>query len=193
MFFLPNPQLDQNVSYAFFQKAFTKEECADIRALFNRDLAEKAKIGTQEKPIVVSEIRDANILFLPFNHDTSWIFDRIAGLAIGCNRERWKFQLSGFTEGLQLTHYEPGCHYDWHMDNGNHRFSTRKLSVVLQLSESDDYDGGNLEFIDCRNDSPQREIGTLLLFPSYVAHRVTPVTRGERMSTVAWISGDPYR
>jgi PKHD-type hydroxylase len=93
---------------------------------------------------------------------------------------------------LQVATYSVGEHYDWHIDLGPGKNSSRKLSLSLQLSDSSEYEGGELEFMNVK-EKTSREIGTLITFPAFLTHRVTPVTKGTRKSLVAWISGDSFR
>ena len=78
---------------------------------------------------------------------------------------------------------------------------TRKLSVTINLSDPDDYDGGLLKFDygphalkeryhECVEIKPK---GSIIIFPSYIYHQVTPVTRGTRYSLVLWVLGKPFR
>jgi PKHD-type hydroxylase len=97
---------------------------------------------------------------------------------------------------IQFTAYdEQGSHYDWHMDCGEGNLSRRKLSMTIQLSDPEGYSGGNLELLYGRHPvTVERKRGTLVAFPSYTLHRVTPVTAGVRYSLVLWISGaSPYK
>ncbi len=69
----------------------------------------------------------------------------------------------------------------------------RKLSVIIQLSDSDEYIGGNFEFDEIKTNvdfQPQR---TVIIFPSYLRHRVSPVTFGTRRSLVTWYYGPKWR
>jgi PKHD-type hydroxylase len=97
-------------------------------------------------------------------------------------------------QGLQFTRYQaPGEHYEWHIDRGM-QTGTRKLSLSLQLSDPDDYEGGDLEmWFGGEPTKASRERGMMTFFPSYVMHRVTPVTKGVRYSLVCWISGPPFK
>ena len=96
----------------------------------------------------------------------------------------------------QYTEYSVGGKYDWHhdVDWQSERNMDRKLSVTVQLSDATDYDGGFFEFDEV---SPvplsSREKGSILVFPSILGHRVTPVTRGKRKSLVAWYYGPKWR
>ena len=99
---------------------------------------------------------------------------------------------------IQYTEYHGSNEgkYDWHHDvdwnnNGN---ADRKLSITIQLSDPQDYEGGTFEFDEVEN--PQLEFkdkGTILIFPSYLKHRVLPVTSGVRKTLVAWVSGPRWQ
>jgi PKHD-type hydroxylase len=101
---------------------------------------------------------------------------------------------------LQFTTYygNSNGHYDWHQDVRWPTQSTgfdRKLSFILQLSNSDEYEGGDLEFQHVKDWNPKefRKMGKMLVFPSVMYHRVTPVTSGVRRSLVGWVEGPPWR
>ena len=98
----------------------------------------------------------------------------------------------GFFEGVQVASYSGGGHYGWHMDVGQGVVSTRKLSISVQLSDPADYDGGELEFLASGDCGPRTQ-GTLIAFPSFLVHRVRPVTRGTRWSLVSWVAGPSFR
>ena len=89
--------------------------------------------------------------------------------------------------------------YDWHHDVWweNTKPHDRKLSVVLQLSSQDKYTGGNFEFnapeINPLEIEPFRQQGSILIFPSFLFHRVTPILSGTRYSLVSWIEGPKFR
>ena len=101
------------------------------------------------------------------------------------------FDLSGFGDEIQYTEYfgENNGHYSWHGDIGPN-VPHRKLSIVVQLSDPEDYEGGELELSagSYLVDGPKTK-GTVIVFPSFVLHRVLPLTSGERRSLVSWVSG----
>ena len=106
----------------------------------------------------------------------------------------WDFDIWGYHDSLQYTVYNgDGGHYDWHADLGP-GLSNRKLSVVLQLSEGTDYDGGELQINPGGSIlSVPKQLGLLCFFPSFLLHRVTPVTSGKRISLVTWLCGANLR
>mgnify|MGYP003133903966 FL=1 len=133
-----------------------------------------------------------------YNEIRNWLFD--ANVKSG-----WNYGVEGF-EKFQFTKYGLNEMYDWHCDGFNDPFKsghleglTRKISLTLTLSDPNDYKGGDLQF-KLRNTEDDvitmlensREKGTLIFFPSYVWHRVTPVTSGTRYSLVLWSSGRPF-
>ncbi len=127
--------------------------------------------------------------------DNTWIFQRIANMAIEANSRLFNFNLFGMFEGLQYTKYdgsEDGF-YCKHVDHGKN-FYKRKISVVIQLSDPDSYEGGDL--LTHTANSPNvmpKGLGTTVLFPSWMLHEVTPVTKGIRRSLVCWVSGPPFQ
>jgi PKHD-type hydroxylase len=100
--------------------------------------------------------------------------------------------LSGFQEPLQIAEYESGGHYDWHVDIGADITSGRKISASVQLSDGNGYEGGELEFLNVDSMDFPRSLGSVIIFPSYLPHRVKPVTRGIRRSLVVWVHGNPF-
>lgn len=111
------------------------------------------------------------------------------------NDRYFNFDLASFDQGLQLTRYdgEQEQHYDWHVDRGMGT-GQRKLSLTLQLSDPNDYEGGDLELRFGKDPVKiNKDRGMIALFPSYTMHRVKPVTKGIRYSLVAWVSGPAFK
>ena len=105
------------------------------------------------------------------------------------------FDMFGFNESMQYTVYEGSAngHYDWHLDIGP-SINYRKVSVVVQLSEPEAYVGGDLELHPGNNSfAVPRRKGAIVLFPSFLLHRVTPLTSGLRRSLVLWAGGEHYK
>lgn len=100
---------------------------------------------------------------------------------------------------MQFTEYETsyGGKYDWHHDVNweNDKNYDRKLSMVVQLSDPDTYEGGRFEFSEVQNPKYEdfKQQGSILIFPSYLLHRVTEVTKGVRYSLVSWVRGPRWR
>ena len=145
-----------------------------------------------------------------------WIYKEIHPFIHRANKDSgWNFDWD-FSESCQFTKYGVGQHYGWHCDSWdkpydkpddlNSHGKIRKLSVTVSLSDPSEYEGGNLEF-DFRNQidwernkkskikecTEIRPRGSIIVFPSFVWHRVNPVTRGTRYSLVIWNLGKPFR
>ena len=71
----------------------------------------------------------------------------------------------------------------------------RKLSFSIQLSDPDDYEGGNLQLLDegGSNYLAPRQRGCICLFDSRTQHRVLKVTKGTRKSIVGWVVGPRWK
>lgn len=179
--------------FYFFENIFSEEECNEIIKIGENSNLFEGRVGGGENDLRTS-IRKSEIGFLEYDPEYSWIFDKIAECAIEANNAMWDFDVWGFGDGLQYTkYYEDGGHYDWHFDVGA-TVANRKISIVLQLSEPEEYDGGLLQ-LNLGNQVVEvpRSKGNVAIFPSYLLHRVTPVVAGERKSLVAWISGPTFR
>jgi PKHD-type hydroxylase len=111
------------------------------------------------------------------------------------NKEMWQFDIPSILDVVQYTqYYENGGHYDWHTDTGPHPFNTRKISITVQLSDPNEYEGGDLELkLGNQTSKMPKEKGCAVLFPSYILHRVTPVTKGIRKSLVLWVGGSVFK
>lgn len=166
----------------------TPDECQKIRAFRQDSVQQEGRVDVSGKK---SSIRESTIQWLFPAPETDWIFDRIE-TAIEKANASYKFDLYGFFQGAQVgTYYENG-YYDWHPDMGGGNTSHRKLSISVILSRPDEFAGGDLEFM-CVGGKVPRAQGVAIVFPSYLIHRVSPVTSGTRISLVSWISGPPLR
>ena len=97
-----------------------------------------------------------------------------------------------------LLRYENTDKYDWHLDIGKNETSVRKISAIIQLSDEQDYEGGDFEFSIANDEGDEnyfgtRKKGSLILFPAFLGHRVRPITKGVRYSIVTWILGDAFK
>jgi|SaaInlV_110m_DNA_1040235.scaffolds.fasta_scaffold04701_3 PKHD-type hydroxylase len=142
------------------------------------------------------KMRKANIAWLK-QEETPGVFEVIGALVSHANQEVYGLDIQG-VQDAQYTVYdsEELGHYDWHMDivpsKDSNSVEDRKITVVVQLSDPDSYEGGDLEFIGTGGTIDKRKSrsrGTVFSFPSFLTHRVTPVTKGVRRSLVLWYTG----
>jgi PKHD-type hydroxylase len=134
----------------------------------------------------------SHIAWIEPNEGNHWLFHRLGILFTEINKA-YGFDMVGFVDALQYTEYGPDQHFAWHVDIGRDQTSLRKLSMTIQLSSPDEYEGGELDFVGLAPMPQSRLQGSATFFPSFLGHRVHPVTRGVRRSLVAWGSGLPFR
>ena len=181
------------INYYYFSRVMSDKEIEEIKELSKTyPLIDGNVSGKVDKTYRVSDIK-----WIPPNDTTKDIYEKCKTLACCANERTWKFHVTNVKEHLQFTEYRSSKvadngHYDWHMDFGKES-STRKVSMVILLSDPNDYEGGDLEFMIHRNIiKAPKEKGTAIFFPSYIMHRVTPVTSGTRNSLVTWYHGPPF-
>lgn len=192
-YFIELPQLPDYADFVFYEGAFSLDEVNTIRAYWE-DEKHKAASVAQDKGEFYSDIRKTDVQFLESTDQYNWIYDRLTQAVIGANDGRYNFDLQGFYENLQLARYSAGHFFDWHYDFGAGNASVRKLSISVQLSDDDEYEGGDLQFrINTKTYDAPRKKGTVVVFPAFVTHRVTPITKGHRFSIVGWVTGRPFR
>jgi PKHD-type hydroxylase len=140
-------------------------------------------------------VRRSRVVFLGREQKYEWLYQRLWAVVEECNRRFFCVDVVGVETNLQLARYDgtESGFYDWHTDFAGAR-PLRKLSISVQLSNSEDYEGGDLELqYGHVPEKLERARGTLIVFPSFTLHRVTPVTRGARWSLVAWILGKRWQ
>ena len=139
------------------------------------------------------EVRDSKIAWISSNH---WIAGFCYHYVLQANEANFGYDIKPFGDRyLQYTSYSEGEHYNWHVDTIKKEDSIRKLSFSLQLSDPEDYSGGELQFID-EGDKlffAPKERGTIIIFDSRIKHRVMKVRSGCRKSLVGWVEGPKWK
>ena len=182
--------------FAVWLNGFTSDELDAITAQGEALAREKATIEDRGKSEISDDIRITHTAWIVHNPETNWIYDRLWRIGYHLNQTSYRLDLTGLSEQLQYTIYESSeaGHYDWHVDHTTITPVPRKLSLVLQLSDPAGYEGCTLEIRAANSiERAPMERGTVIAFPSYVLHRVTPIRTGRRRSLVSWISGPLLR
>ncbi|MFT6502242.1 MAG: PKHD-type hydroxylase [Crocinitomicaceae bacterium] len=178
--------------FIYYEGMILPHEIDKIRNFWDDEKTLKATVDGDK--VYRDELRKSSVMFIDNTPENDWLYSRLAGMAIKTNNERYWFDLLGFHQELQLTRYSEGDFFNWHLDFGAGEISARKLSMTIQLSDSDEYEGGDLQFmINEKIVTAPRKKGTLIIFPSFIIHRVTEITKGTRQSIVGWVSGPPFR
>ena len=184
-------------NYWYFKSAIKESICDDIVNHADKHKEQEAGIDNKEPN---KKIRDSNITWL----NDSWIYELINPYIKLANKNaNWNFDIDS-SEYCQLATYRKNQFYNWHRDTHDKSADKiRKLSVTVNLSDSKNYSGGELEF-DFKDNAPDiknqthicKEIlpkGSIVVFPSHVWHKVKPITSGERKSLVIWNLGKPFK
>jgi PKHD-type hydroxylase len=207
--------------YWYFSGVLTPKFCDDVIAYANSQEEVMARTGGYgDRKLKKEEIKDlkrkrnSDLVWL---NDT-WIYKELHPYVHEANSKAgWNFDWER-SESCQFTKYKHNQYYDWHCDSWDKPYDRkdpriiqtmveiRKLSMTCQLTDGSEYTGGELEF-DFRNYDPHmrdesqhlrraKEIlpkGSIIVFPSFVWHRVKPVTAGTRYSLVVWHLGKPFK
>lgn len=174
--------------------AFTGEECKRIISLIATAPAEEALLVGRNRD---HSLRQAKLVWTDEVDAMGWVMDRLIELVRRSNIDRFNFDLREFAESPQVASYKASeaGHFAWHSDVGDGRVSCkRKLTLVVQLSESNAYEGGSLEIMPGAHVvAASRAQGCATIFPSFMLHQVKPVKRGVRHSLTVWAHGPEFR
>lgn len=184
-------------NYYWFKHGFSKEELEKIYKDVDSVPLQNATLLGTNNPEDVKGIRSSSVRWIPKTKQWKWLYDRMMSMAVEANDALWKFDLISVDEQIQFTEYYDTAegHYDWHQDIGPGTASLRKVSITVQLSDSEEYEGGDLELWQGGSSvlTAPRGAGVGVVFPSYLMHRVTKVTKGTRRSFVLWVGGQHYK
>ena len=171
---------------------FNAEELVALRSIADEQ-ATPSDISMRGTISINKEVRRSQQVWLP-PEENAWVYKRMLQIARRVN-ERYQYQIDRVDDKIQIAYYdetEQGF-FSWHMDWGSDA-QQRKISISIPLNEPEEYEGGELEFnVNGVPAAVPQKMGTAVTFPSYILHRVNPVTRGRRYSMVAWIHGPPFR
>ncbi len=188
----PLPRNPNFREFVWFEGLILPHELELIDGWWSDEVSSTAEVSGEKR--YVESLRRSAVIPICLDDRSRWLFDRLQGVALKCNQQYFGFDLAGFVEPLQLAQYGESEFFDWHLDFGIDEMSQRKLSISVQLSDDDDYEGGDLQFqINQNEECASRKRGTVIVFPSFIMHRVTAVTKGLRRSLVGWVSGPPFR
>lgn len=180
--------------YVYWEDYFSNEELTAIIKYCENKKLEKGKIQSDKE----NNIRVSKINMSEPDEENRWIFNKLNKFVQFINNKFYGFELIGYNM-LQFSTYnsKENGHYDWHTDsyfvnpNPHGTGLHRKLSMTLLLN--DDFEGGDFEINLSSPTKINIKKGTAIFFPSFVLHRVTPVTQGIRKSLVIWVEGPRWK
>ena len=175
-------------------EALSAADCARLITLASAAPLKDAKVISGGR---AANLRSTSIAWLEDLPEGGWAMDQMIAHVARANRDSFGFDITDFGESAQIARYDAarGDHFDWHADIGRGpQAARRKLTIVVQLSDPASYEGGTLELRpDSTVTASGRGLGTATLFPSFVLHRVTPLTAGTRWSLTLWAHGPAFR
>jgi len=197
VFKYPNQSIIGDVPFTYQKNFLNKKELKIIEKLSKTLSYEKSSIGDNENSRTSIERRNSMTGWIEYNVDTMWLFDKIFGHAY---QNVWGLDVTGIHDMIQYTVYpaeNEEQYYHSHRDTGPGTW-WRKVSMTIQLTEPDEFEGGGLQIEDPGGtgewmDTPHEDRGDMIMFPSFMRHQALPVTKGTRKCLVAWISGPPLR
>ena len=177
-----------------YEDAFSDEEIEKIIDIGEKIELTDAKVypaGVTNK----DDIRKNKISWIISNKESEWLYRKLTDFILNANGVYFKYDLNHI-ENLQYTVYNEGDFFAKHVDHsllGPGKYS-RKLSFSLQLTDSEEYVGGEVKLIESVEPrSIIRNKGSITFFPSYTLHEVLPVTKGIRKSLVGWVHGPGWK
>ena len=188
-----------------FYKAIPTETIDNIVENCLQEKLSKAAIGTKKSTNVTNgfvenlEYRNSEICFLDSEKHEP-LYKHLWKYAIDANKHAYGFNISSI-ENIQFSVYDSAYKgkYDWHMDTfwTEDSLFHRKISMIIQLSNPSEYKGGQFEIegvVPSKKDKNlMNQKGSIITIPSFATHRVTPVTKGRRLSLIAWVEGVKFR
>ena len=163
-----------------------KEYCSSLKT---------SDAGVGNDNVIVTSVRKGIKSFINPNKDAHWIFQLVFNVVSDANTKHWGFDLSG-CNSIQYTAYEDnGDHYNWHTDLffDEAHAEMRKLSVIVPLTDPSEYQGGEFQIRLYKDVTIPQPLGTVIMFPSFVPHRITPIISGRRESLVFWFIGPKFK
>tara|TARA_Y100001973_G_C5161146_1_gene313583 strand:+ start:147 stop:761 length:615 start_codon:yes stop_codon:yes gene_type:complete len=183
----------------------TEKRCDELLNMFDDSKKYKATVAGTYKgngsDVVNENVRKVQEVRFSEDIILSDGFNLNKNLKMACemaNRIFFNFDISNELSNIRMLRYKDTGKYDWHLDIGNEETSVRKITAIVQLSDENDYEGGNFEFSmtdETGKDTAvgSRKRGSLILFPSYLGHRVSPLTSGVRSSILTWMLGNAFK
>lgn len=182
------------IYYYWWESVIPKEICDHIINTAPWENSCKGRVLSEKLPVLDEESRKAEVVSAPRLSLAECI---LRSYITEANKaSNWNAALTD-VEHAQIIRYADGGHYDYHVDADvlSQKKIDRKLSAVLFLSNPTTFEGGEFEFKseDIFLQNKRLPQGSILVFPSFLEHRVTPVTSGERYTAVCWAIGPSFK
>jgi PKHD-type hydroxylase len=179
-------------TWCYVEDAFSSEEVDKIIEAGNKEDIFEAKI---ENSSLNKSYRNTSISWIPSSDkENEWIFRRLTDIVININNNYFNYDITTI-QNLQYSIYHEGGFYRDHVDLLHlSAMGIRKLSFSIMLTDPEEYEGGELLLKTTSTPiKTSNKKGTIIFFPSYVLHEVTPVIKGTRKTLVGWVLGPNFK
>lgn len=170
------------------ESAFDKEDLTKVITAIDLESVPKKSIslGDNDGKFTIS--------FIPYIDDNAWVYGKLYDLALEVNEQTYKYDNIEMFEHIVYMELDPGDFINSHFDIGNEfPHNSRKIAVVVNLSASDDYRGGNFKIHSSIDITTSRSVGDCTFFPAYLKNEVETVTKGKKKILVAWFGGTSFK
>jgi PKHD-type hydroxylase len=165
-----------------FPQAFSPEECDKLTTTITA--ARRVRRYAEQ-----SLAKRVDMLFVG-RAEARWLYDRMR--AIGRAANVWRLRLTEVQEPIRVQRYRRADYNGTHTDYDYPDCDYSKLTIVVPLVGARAWKGGALE-VGNSAEQPKARRGDAVVFPSFLAHRVTRVLSGTRIVLTGWIVGPPLR
>lgn len=186
--FKPDTSTTVPEKYIFMQEGIiSKEICMDMKKYLDNNSSSHRR-GSKNP-----EICNAQFTTCLMPEPNCLIYNSIQNLLLDYN-SRHQYKLT-YMEPLEIKRYDVGDQFSLHVDNynGTSYGLDRKINVIVQLSDANDYEGGDLTIGYSSLFIVPKSIGTLVIFPANYFHRVTPILSGARYSIIGHVWGPEFK
>ncbi len=190
---IENGELGLNNSSFFGKNMFNERFLFDIDEYVSHQQLENGGTGTVENPNNSIQLRSTKIHWMTnekYKDSLLPIYQEISSKVRRINDSIWSYNYDGY-QSFQYSEYDVGDHFDWHIDTNQFTGKNiRKVSFSLGLSNKNEYEGGDLILKTSVEENHYKlDRGDLIVFPSWVLHKITPITKGKRRVVVGWGEG----
>ena len=197
--------------FYYYPTYFTDEKIEAIHEMIRRGgyKFEKGGTGSDRENVDQHYSNNRDIAYVPGDQNSWWLYNELEKCVIEANVRMFQFDIQYVTDPLHYVIYptpnqpdktgqtrSAGGYLDWHMDIGLGEVNRRKLATTVQLSDANDYEGGDFQVWYGGSENfitLPREKGDVLIMPTFYLHNITPITKGERRALVYWTGGEPFR
>lgn len=177
------------LNYYFFRESLTPEEFSKVIKI-----CDNLEVNEIDYDVDNNPYRKSKVGYIDFSDENEWLYDRIYRMATVANEDMgWNFEIEGIFENIEYCEYHNNSgYYMWHSDLNEN--PNRKMSLTLSLSTLSEYEGGKHHLLTTPSfQELNTDVNSLVIHPSYMLSRTTPVTSGVKRELKIWLSGKSFK